>query len=114
MGICLILTAIVAIAAILGCILLLLCVKFVTDRDERKTQAARNKISANEEKTESGSVTSGTNTTALITDERAALTTIVVVDENDMWFDEIKSINIFCCNCENESISEQQFFCRIK
>ncbi|CCD67926.1 uncharacterized protein CELE_C53C11.2 [Caenorhabditis elegans] len=84
MGICLILTAIVAIAAILGCILLLLCVKFVTDRDERKTQAARNKISANEEKTESGSVTSGTNTTALITDERAALTTIVVVDENDM------------------------------
>uniref|UniRef100_A0A1I7U083 Transmembrane protein n=1 Tax=Caenorhabditis tropicalis TaxID=1561998 RepID=A0A1I7U083_9PELO len=87
MGICLVLTGIVALAAILACILLLICVKFASDRDERR--AARNKVAAAEAEKEANvdgisAISGNTAATSYNNDERAALTHILVVDENDI------------------------------
>lgn len=87
MGICLILTAIVAMAAILGCLLLLICVKLATDRDERRLAHAGDLKRAAEEAAVSSSVSVDINTAETMeADERAALAAkFDSYAENDIW-----------------------------
>ncbi|CAI2357517.1 unnamed protein product [Caenorhabditis sp. 36 PRJEB53466] len=81
MGICLFVTGIVAAAAIMGCVLLLICVKLATDRDEAKTKKASARgyavESADTGKTPAAAPTSSDRNDASQknTDEIAGLTT---------------------------------------
>ncbi|KAF1746951.1 hypothetical protein GCK72_023409 [Caenorhabditis remanei] len=86
MGICLILTAIVAIAAVLACMLLLICIKFATDRDARREARKRALSASNEQKKVDGDVASavsGHTTTTSNAEERAGLTKVLITDENE-------------------------------
>ncbi|EGT59464.1 hypothetical protein CAEBREN_10822 [Caenorhabditis brenneri] len=85
MGICILLTGIVAIVAILACIMFVICVKFATMADEEE---AANKDStkrvADEESVAYGApVASNDIASQCDTDERAELIKVMLADEND-------------------------------
>ncbi|CAL2049149.1 unnamed protein product [Caenorhabditis brenneri] len=86
MGICILLTGIVAIVAILACIMFVICVKFATMADEEE---AANKDSAkrvaDEESVAYGApVASNDIASQCDTDERAELIKVMLADENDI------------------------------
>uniref|UniRef100_A0A8R1DZW2 Uncharacterized protein n=1 Tax=Caenorhabditis japonica TaxID=281687 RepID=A0A8R1DZW2_CAEJA len=72
MGICVLLTTLVALAAIIGCIVLLVCVKCATRRDKRRIAKARAAREAAKLNTTGGGII--TETTTLPTNSSVALT----------------------------------------